>query len=29
MEQNYEVLVIIKFWRKSHTRTIAENLKID
>ena len=27
MEQNYEVLVIIKFCRKSHTRTIAENFK--
>ena len=29
MEQNLEVLVIFKFWPKSHTRTLAENLKID
>ena len=29
MEQNSEVLVIFKFWPKSHTRTLAENLKID
>ena len=29
MERNYEVLVIMKFWPRSHTQTIAENLKID
>ena len=29
MEQNEEVLVIFKFWPKSPTRTLAENLKID
>ena len=29
MEQNKEVLVIFKFWPKSHTWTLAENLKID
>ena len=29
MVQNEEVLVIFKFWPESHTRTIAEILKID
>ena len=29
MVQNSEVLVIFKFWHESHTRTLAENLKID
>ena len=29
MDKNEEVLVIFKFWPKSHTRTLAENLKID
>ena len=29
MDKNYEVLVIFKFWPKSHTQTLAENLKID
>ena len=29
MEKNLEVLVIIKFWPRSHTWTLAENLKID
>ena len=29
MEQNLEVLVIFIFWPKSHTRSLAENLKID
>ena len=29
MEQNQEVLVIFKFWPKSHTRILAESLKID
>ena len=29
MEQNQEVLVIIKFWPSSHTLTLAEILKID
>ena len=29
MEQNQEVLVIFKYWPKSHTWTLAENLKID
>ena len=29
MDKNSEVLVIFKFWPKSHTRTLAENLKID
>ena len=29
MDKNYEVLVIFKFWPKSHTRTLAENMKID
>ena len=29
MVQNWEVLVIYKFWPKSHTWTLAENLKID
>ena len=28
MEQNYEVLVIFKFWPKSHTRTLAEIFKL-
>ena len=28
MEKNYEVLVIIKLWPRSHTRTSEENLKI-
>ena len=29
MDKNSEVLVIFKFWPKSHTRTLGENLKID
>ena len=29
MEQNYEDLVIFKFWPESHTWTLAEILKID
>ena len=29
MEQNQEVLVIFEFWPWSHTRTLADNLKID
>ena len=29
MEQNWEALVISKFWPESPTRTLAENLKID
>ena len=29
MEKNEEVLVIIKFWPRSHKLTLAENLKID
>ena len=29
MEKNEEVLVIIKSWPRSHTRTLAENLKVD
>ena len=28
MEQNWEVLVIFKFWPKSHTRTLAEIFKL-
>ena len=27
--KNYEDLVIIKFWPRSPTQTLAENLKID
>ena len=29
MVQNYEVLVIFKFWLESDTLTLAEILKID
>ena len=29
MEQNWEVLVIFKFWSESDTQTSAEILKID
>ena len=29
MEQNWEVLVIFKFWSKSHNLTLGENLKIE
>ena len=29
MEKNYEDLVLIKFWPRSHTQILAENLKID
>ena len=28
MEKKFEDLVIIKFWPRSHTKTLAENLKI-
>ena len=28
-KKNYEDLVIIKFWPRSYTQTLAENLKID
>ena len=29
MEKNEVILVIIKFWPRLHTWTLAENLKID
>ena len=29
IEKNYEDLVLIKFWPRSHTQILAENLKID
>ena len=29
MEKNYEGLVIINFWPRSYTRTLAESLKIN
>ena len=29
MENNQEVLIIIKLWARSETRSLAENVKID
>ena len=29
LDKNSKVFIIFKFWPKSHTRTLAENLKID